>query len=67
MFYIMKPTNNSATRPEHVAEYRRHSYEVCGTAFYLLQIFTYTYNLMIGILNDQCHLQSSPPPSIHTA
>jgi len=30
----MNPNNNSATWPEHVAEYRKHSYEVCGMTFF---------------------------------
>jgi hypothetical protein len=52
----MNQTNDSATR----VEYKRHRYKVCGMNFFLLYIFTYTYNLKIGIHNDKCYLQVAP-------
>lgn len=66
MFYILNPTNKSTARSEHVVEYMRHGYKVCVMTVFYLQIFTYTNNLMIGMLNDQCYLQSSLPVFIHT-
>jgi len=66
MFYILNPTNKSAARSEHVEEYKRHGYTVCVMSVFHLQIFTYAYNLMISILNNQCYLHSSPRASIHT-